>query len=118
MDTIQNGYNPEIATSEVNKKRRNLMLSLGGATYTMGSIALYKTWYEDYPQSSFHFYDDSREWRGMDKAGHLYSAYSQSNLFYQGWKWTGQDKNTAMWSGFACGMNNGDSLGLTWELIF
>lgn len=103
-DTTENGYNPKIATSEVNKKRRNLMLSLGGATYTIGSIALYKTWYEDYPQSNFHFYDDSGEWRGMDKAGHIYSAYSQSNLFYQGWQWTGQSENTAMWSGLACGM--------------
>jgi len=104
LDTIANGYNPKNATSEVNKKRRNLMLSLGGATYTVGSFALYKTWYEDYPRSSFHFYNDSREWRGMDKAGHLYSTYSQSKLCYQGWRWAGQSEQTAIWSGFACGL--------------
>ncbi len=104
LDTIQNGYNPKNATSELNKKRRNLMLSLGGATYTAGSFALYKTWYENYPRSGFHFYDDSGEWRGMDKAGHIYSSYSQSKLCYQGWKWAGQRENTAIWSGFACSM--------------
>lgn len=104
IDTISNEYLPSIATSQVNKKRRNLALSLGGTTYTLGSIALYETWYKNFPRSSFHFYDDSREWRGMDKAGHVFSTYSQANLCFQGWQWTGQNEKNAIWSGLGCAL--------------
>lgn len=42
---------------------------------TVSYAGLYTLWYHQQPQSKFHFFDDSREWAQMDKAGHTYSAY-------------------------------------------
>lgn len=80
------------------------MLSLGGATYTLGSIVLYKSWYEDFPRSGFHFHNDLGEWRGMDKSGHVFSTYVQSELWYQGWRSANVPETKAVWSGAACGL--------------
>ncbi len=38
-------------------------------------IALDAAWYAQYERSSFHGFDDGREWMQMDKAGHLFSSY-------------------------------------------
>ncbi len=104
IDTIKNGYAPEIALPKVHKKRRNLLLGIGGTTYILGSIALYKSWYEDFPRSKFHFYNDMGEWRMMDKTGHVFSTYNQSWLAYRGWKWAGAEEEAAILSGMACGL--------------
>jgi len=37
--------------------------------------ALYFLWYKNFPLTGFHFFNDIREWQGMDKAGHIYSSY-------------------------------------------
>ncbi len=84
-------------------KRFNTALIVGGATYAGFSYALYKTWYSDYPQQSFHFFNDWNEWSNMDKAGHVYSAYFQSRLCYTGGKWTGLKEDDAILTGIICG---------------
>lgn len=50
---------------------------------------LYSLWYADYPMKSFHWTNDSREWRGMDKCGHAFSAFQLSNQTYQWYHWSG-----------------------------
>ncbi|MBU6325859.1 MAG: YfiM family protein, partial [Bacteroidetes bacterium] len=50
---------------------------------------LYSLWYADYPMKSFHWTNDSREWRGMDKCGHSFSAFQLSNQTYQWYRWSG-----------------------------
>ncbi len=71
----------------------------GAALYTGASIAMWHAWYSDYPLSGFHTFDDFKEWRGMDKAGHFQAAYVQSNYSFLGARWTGMDRKKAMWAG-------------------
>lgn len=101
--TVQNAEKADTATSKINKKRLNWSLVLLGSTYTASSFALYDTWYKDYPLTSFHTFDDLKEWRGVDKAGHIFSGYFQSHLAYKGWKWTGMTENQAILAGAATG---------------
>src|SRR5690242_7933555 len=44
--------------------------------YPVSMYWLYTQWYQSYPQSRFHFFNDVDEWNQMDKAGHLMTAYS------------------------------------------
>ncbi len=73
-------YNP--------KRGRNLAIGMG-ATYVAGMTGLYKLWYEGYPSTSFHRFDDKNEWKQMDKFGHTGSAYYISRWSSNLVKWTG-----------------------------
>ncbi|MBK7008934.1 MAG: DUF2279 domain-containing protein [Saprospiraceae bacterium] len=78
--------------------------SLAGVTYAGFSIGLYNSWYKNYDQSNFHFFNDNREWNQVDKAGHLFSAYFQSHFFYRGAKWTGSSENKSIYLGLLGGL--------------
>ena len=91
----------DYTTSKVNKKRLTWSLITGATVYTVSSITLYESWYKDFPQSGFHFHNDFDEWRGVDKAGHIFSGYFQSDWAYKGWRWTGLEENQAIWAGAA-----------------
>src|ERR1700730_9199272 len=72
--------NDTATSAEQNKKRnRRIKLVATGNVVAYGGtmIALYGTWDKNYPQSSFHFCNDNKEWLQVDKAGHLWSAYSE-----------------------------------------
>ncbi len=86
-----------------NKKRFWTVAGIGAATYTGTMIGLNQLWYADFPKSSFHFFDDRGEWEDMDKAGHFFSAYNESRLFFEGAKWMGIKDKNAIWIGFGAG---------------
>lgn len=68
-------------------------VALGG-----GSIALLSAvWYQGYPKSSFHTFDDSKEWMYMDKFGHAYTAYQLSMAEYAAWRWARMPRKKAVW---------------------
>lgn len=98
-----NVLNDNIAIDSINKNRLKFLIIGGGAVYTIGSAALYQTWYKDYPLSSFHFFDDLGEWNNMDKAGHVFSSYNQTYLSYKGLRWAGLSKNKSILYGPLCG---------------
>jgi hypothetical protein len=52
-------------------------------------IALNKLWYSDYPRTSFHFFNDNKEWNQMDKLGHVFATFQVSNISSKMWKWAG-----------------------------
>jgi hypothetical protein len=72
--------------------------------YTGTAIALNEAWYKQFPRSSFHFFNDVKEWRGMDKMGHLYTSYFESLWAYNVAQWTGMPENSALWTGAALGL--------------
>lgn len=72
-----------------NLKRTSLSAGFTAATYTGFSIGLYQAWYKHGELTKFHFFDDSREWKYMDKCGHAYDGYFQTALCYQGARWAG-----------------------------
>jgi hypothetical protein len=82
------------------KTLRAINIGLYGGSMTL----LYQTWYKKYPQSKFHTFNDFSEWQQMDKAGHLYSAYTMSNYASEIWKQTGIDQRKRIWIGGLAGV--------------
>ncbi len=82
-------------------KRLALVVGTESALYTGATVALYSYWYKNYPQSSFHFFNDDGEWLQQDKLGHIYTAYFETNLTTGMYRWTGMKKENAYWAGFA-----------------
>lgn len=79
-------------------KARITKVAIGNIVGYGGTMAgLYATWYSKYPQSSFHFFNDNREWLQMDKVGHLYSAYIESYGSMEMWRWTGISRKKRIW---------------------
>ncbi len=102
--TEENDIKVDFTTPKLNKKRLNWTLAIAGTSYVGASTALYNSWYKDYPRSSFHFHNDFKEWRGVDKIGHGFSAYFQSEWAYKGLRWTGLKEKNAIWLGAAAGL--------------
>lgn len=103
ISSAQGVKNDFFASSDTfSQKRFNTALGIGLGTYATLSTGLYFAWYNTYPQSEFHFFDDRGEWLDMDKGGHIYSSYFQSLICYQGAKWTGLSENKSILTGVLC----------------
>lgn len=86
-----------IPDSSINfTKRKKVFLISGIGGYSAMASSLYFAWYKQYDQSSFHLFNDWGEWRNVDKAGHVYSAYLQSELVYDMGKWAGYNDDEAL----------------------
>jgi uncharacterized protein YfiM (DUF2279 family) len=83
------------------QKKKRIWLVAGGNVvgYSTIMIGLYSAWYKDYPQTSFHTFDDWPEWKQVDKVGHFYSAYIESRASMELWRWTGIDRKKRIWIG-------------------
>ena len=72
-----------------------LVAGLHVAFWTGSYIALDKTWYSNYPRSSFHFFNDNSEWQQMDKLGHVWTSYNVARVSAGLWGWTKLPANKA-----------------------
>lgn len=79
--------------------RLTAVLVSQGSLHALSLTGLYFLWYRDYPQSSFHFFNDNNEWLFMDKAGHLTAAAYISGIGYHTYRWSGVDEKRAAWFG-------------------
>lgn len=86
-------------TYPYNFKRVKLVAAANVVAYTVGMAGLYAAWYKDYPQSRFHTFNDIPEWKGIDKIGHVYSAYAESKASMELWRWTGVSRKKRIWLG-------------------
>jgi hypothetical protein len=86
-----------------NHKRINIIKYSAAGLYPISMYWLYTKWYQDYPQSSFHFYDDSGEWLQMDKVGHMLGAYTIGKAGMRAFQWAGEDRKKAVWYGAGIG---------------
>lgn len=95
---------PFTTDTSINKRLlRNL--SIGVGTLYVGSvIGLYQLWYRDYPQSTFHFFNDNGEWMQIDKAGHATSAYYIGMVGFEALSATGVTNNKAALIGGSLGL--------------
>lgn len=71
----------------------------GVVVYTGAVIGLNQLWYKDYPRTSFHFFNDIQEWQQMDKAGHMFTTYFESDWTYHVARWTGMKREASIWTG-------------------
>ncbi len=60
--------------------------------YPASMAWLYTQWYQNYPQSAFHFFNDNGEWKQMDKVAHLWDAYSVGKPIMKLFYWSGMSK--------------------------
>jgi uncharacterized protein YfiM (DUF2279 family) len=91
-------------TSAVNKKRLAPLLATAGTLYAGSVVGLYYLWYKDYPQSSFHFFNDNDEWLQMDKAGHTTASYYIGLIGYSSLRWAGVSEKKSTWYGGMTGL--------------
>jgi len=82
-----------------NKKRVRIVAIGNVGGYSLAMVGLYAAWYKDYPQSNFHAFNDISEWKGIDKIGHVYSAYLESKASMELWRWAGISRKKRIWLG-------------------
>jgi hypothetical protein len=95
----QQKITPRPASPAQIKKRIWWVAGSHAAIWTGAYIGLNKAWYADYPRQNFHAFNDLGEWRQMDKAGHVWTAYQLARVSGAAWGWTGMPKNAAVWLG-------------------
>lgn len=71
----------------------------GITAYTGTLITLNGLWYNQYPRTSFHFFNDGEEWMQMDKAGHMFTAYFEADWCFHVARWTGMSRKSSIWTG-------------------
>ncbi len=82
-------------TTQLYKKRSAFLYTAYTGVAVGGYFGLNQLWYADHPKSSFHFFNDADQWRGMDKIGHAFSSYYLSELFYHRLRWAGKTERSA-----------------------
>lgn len=86
-------------------KRRFRTVFLGKALFTGGTYwALDRAWYQTYPRSSFHLFDDSDQWLQMDKAGHFWAGHHLGSWSSSLWEWSRMKGERAAWWGAGAGL--------------
>jgi hypothetical protein len=76
-------------TIKPNKSRQKFLIGANLIIASTSIYFLYKDWYNDYPSSKFHFFNDNGEWEQVDKLGHVWSGYTLANLSTASWQWAG-----------------------------
>lgn len=77
--------------------------TFAGASYALTMAGLYKTWYSQYPQTNFHFFNDNSGWLQIDKVGHSWTAYAEATFASDLYQWAGVPRRRAALAGFALG---------------
>ncbi len=94
------GIEPDTVSQEVSldKKKLNKYLIIGSVGYTASLVALNEVWYSGHPRESFHFFNDNKDWKQMDKVGHFYNTYQIGRIGIEAFKNTGlSDKKSYLW---------------------
>lgn len=88
---------------DINKNRIVTLVSSETALYGGLTLGLNSLWYKGYQQSSFHFFNDGREWLQMDKMGHIATSYYFGRLGMSMMNWAGMERKKAIWYGGVLG---------------
>lgn len=78
-------------------KKRTAFISGGIAAGWTGSIlALKNVWYKESWTNDFHTFDDSRQWLGMDKAGHVFTGHLIAKNISSVYRWSGVNRKKSL----------------------
>lgn len=80
------------------------VLGTEGALYAGSMVGLNLLWYKNYLHSSFHLFNDDKEWLQMDKLGHALTAYTISRITSEVYLWCGLNRVTSTNYGTALAM--------------
>ncbi len=85
--------------SKINKKW--IFPTTAATTYVGGMTFLYQTWYKNENQTSFHFFNDNKQWNQLDKFGHAYTSYQLGKLSYHSFKSLNYSEKTSLFASTA-----------------
>ncbi|MBX2965998.1 MAG: DUF2279 domain-containing protein [Cyclobacteriaceae bacterium] len=89
---------PDTLPAQPDKKKLKSFIIVGSTAYTATLVGLDRLWYSDGNRQSFRFFNDSREWKQMDKVGHFYSAFHLSQATSRSLQWCNVDtKKANLW---------------------
>lgn len=88
----------------VNNQRLKAVVTTETVGYAVAMTGLYSLWYKDVPSSSFHTFNDNKEWLQMDKIGHGVTAYYVGFAGYEALKWSGVSEKKSVWYGGTLGL--------------
>lgn len=88
----------------LNKKKLWTTVGVEMGIYLGGLSFLSFIWYKDKVRVPFHFYDDSKGYLQIDKAGHAYGAYRESYSAYFALRRAGVSKRKALIYGGPIGL--------------
>ena len=74
------------------RKRVRIVAAINIVGYSAAMVGLYAAWYSEYEKTGFHTFNDWKEWLQTDKVGHMYSAYAESAVSMELWRWTGIER--------------------------
>lgn len=83
----------------LNVQRSSMVKTIGFSSSGIALSGLGYLWYADYDLVPFHFFDDSQEWKGMDKIGHSLSSYYGGVYSYKTLRWAGVPERKSVWYG-------------------
>ena len=86
---------------KIQQSKKWLFLTLAATTYIGGMTFLYQSWYKNENQTSFHFFNDNKQWNQLDKFGHAYTSYQLGKASYHSLKKLNYSEKTALWSSTA-----------------
>jgi len=86
------------------KKQNTISSSVAIGAAISSFVGLNSLWYKDYPRSSFHFFNDSKEWKQMDKLGHAFTSYQIGRNFYNTLQSNDSNRNRNIFLGGASGL--------------
>ncbi|HEY4651914.1 MAG TPA: DUF2279 domain-containing protein [Pontibacter sp.] len=87
-------------SGQVNRQRLILLGSGFAAGYSAMLVGLNKAWYAEQERTGFHFFNDNRQWKQMDKAGHFWGAFHESRAGIDMLRWAGvPDKKAIVYGG-------------------
>src|SRR5262245_31680170 len=84
-----------VSNTSVHKNRVWLVTGVHVVGYGASLAMLSNVWYKDYAHSSFHTFNDSKEWLQVDKFGHGWTAYNTARISGGMWRWAGLSQNKA-----------------------
>ncbi|MEO6732803.1 MAG: DUF2279 domain-containing protein [Ferruginibacter sp.] len=86
------------------RSRVRLVTAVNVTGYAAILTSLSTAWYSSYKQSSFHTFNDNKEWLQIDKVGHMYGGYIESRVSMELWRWTGIERKKRIWFGGLSGV--------------
>lgn len=93
-DSVGLSYRARWATAPAPRRVRAVAVGIGGgAAAVVGGLGA--AWYTG-EQVPFRWFDDSREWVGLDKAGHVWGAFQQSRAAVDRLRWAGLSRGRAL----------------------
>lgn len=91
-------------TTQVQGKRLLVLGTAFGVGYTSMLVSLNKAWYSENERTNFHWFDDSHEWKQLDKAGHFWGAFQESRAGIAMLRWAGLPEKKAILYGSLTGI--------------